>query len=144
MLGKHKKFSKSLHRKNDPRSREIVKEYLNKNGIQVEDNPNKFGVDLISEDGTLQVEVEHRNIWQSEDFPYEEINVPERKAKFFVQQSVSYVILSKDYSHIGLIDGKEIMKHIIDDNLKMVSNKYIKQGEYFYKIPKSAFKWDQV
>lgn len=144
MIGVRKPFSKSLHRSNDPQSRRIVKEYLKRNGIEVEDNPNQFGVDLISKDGTLQVEVEHRLVWDSEEFPFEEINVPERKAKFFVQESVSYVILSRDFSHIGLISGREIAKYIVDENLRMNPNKFVKQDEYFYKVPKSAFKWAKV
>lgn len=144
MIGVSKPFSKSLHRSNDPQSRRVVKEYLKRNGIEVEDNPNKFGVDLISKDGTLQIEVEHRLVWDSEEFPFAEINVPERKAKFFVTESVSYAILSKDYSHVGMISGKEMLRHIVDENLRESSNKYVREGEYFYKVPKSAFKWAKV
>lgn len=144
MIGEYKKFNKSLFQQNDPKSRRVVKEYFAKQGIVLKDNDNKFGVDLVSEDQTLQVEVEHRLIWETDEFPYEEINVPERKAKFFVDNSVSYVILSKDYSRAGMIDGKELRKHIVDDNLRESSNKYVKVGEYFYKVPKQAFKWTKL
>jgi hypothetical protein len=108
------------------------------------DNPNKYGVDLISKDATLQVEVEHRVIWKHEEFPFEDVNVPERKMKFFTENHICYAILSSDYSHIGLIDGKTLRKHLVEDNLKESSNKYMKEGEYFYKVPKSEFKWDKV
>ena len=144
MFGERKPFSKSLHQKNDPQSRRIVKEYFLRHNMPLNDNPNKYGVDLISEDQSLQVEVEHRLVWKDEEFPFDEINVPERKAKFFVENHISYVILSCDYSHIGLIDGKTIQKYMTNDNLKESSNKYVRQGEYFYKVPKSAFRWDKI
>ena len=144
MIGEHKKFSPKLFRQNDPTSRKVVKEYLAKQGIVVNDNTNRYGVDLISEDGALQVEVEHRLVWDDDDFPFSEINVPERKAKFFVENSIAYFILSRDYSHIGMIDGKILRQYIVDYNLKESSNKYVREGEYFYKVPKDAFKWDKI
>ena len=144
MYGTRKPFSKSLHQKNDPQSRKIVKEYLAKQGIIVQDNPDKYGVDLISEDQSLQVEVEHRLSWTNEEFNFDTVNLPERKAKFFVANHIAYFILSCDYSRIGMIDGKTLRNYIVDENLKESSNKYVRQGEYFYKIPSDAFKWDKL
>jgi hypothetical protein len=141
MIGIKKSFSKKLHRQNDPASRRIVKEYFSKQGIIIEDNPDKFGVDLLSKDGTLKIEVEHRLVWIDDDFPFAEVNVPERKAKFFVENSVAYVILSRDYSRLGMIDGKTLRQYIVDFNLKESPNKYVKENEYFYKIPRNIFKW---
>lgn len=144
MIGVSKKFSQSLHRSNDPKSRRVVKEYLAKQGIAVDDNPNKFGVDLISKDGTLQIEVEHRLVWADEEFPFEEINVPERKAKFFKENYIGYAILSRDYTHVGMIDGKTLRSFLVDENLKESPNKFVRENEYFYKVPKSAFRWMKV
>jgi len=144
MIGNSKRFDKTLHQNNDPKSRQVVKEYFSTHGILIKDNPDKYGVDLISDDGTLQVEVEHRLVWVNDDFPYETVNLPERKAKYFVANSVAYVILSKDYSRMGIIDGKTIMKYIVDENLKESSNKFVRKNEYFYKIPSTSFKWVNV
>jgi len=144
MKGEYKQFSKSLHQRNDPKSRKVVKEYFAKNKMPLDDNPNKFGVDLISEDGTLKVEVEHRLVWDSDEFPFAEVNVPERKAKFFVENSVCYVILSRDFTRIGMISGKELRKHLTEDTLKESPNKFVKSGELFFKVPRTAFKWDKV
>ena len=83
-------------------------------------------------------------VWVNDDFPYETVNLPERKAKYFVANSVAYVILSKDYSRMGIIDGKTIMKYIVDENLKESSNKFVRKNEYFYKIPSTSFKWVNV
>ena len=110
----------------------------------VTDNPNQYGVDLISEDGTLQVEVEHRPPWSDEEFPFSEVNVPERKAKFLKEGKVQYVILSRDYSHLGIISGDAVKPFIVDENLALNKNKYVRNDEYFFKVPTSAFKWVKV
>ena len=141
MIGVSKRFNKSLHQGNDPKSRKIVREYLERNGVIVKDHPNKYGIDLISDDGTLQLELEHRNSWTEEEFNYDTINVPERKAKFLKDGIVHYVILSRDYSAIGIILGEVIKPYIVDDNLVMNSNKYVRENEFFYKIPKEKFIW---
>lgn len=144
MIGKYKKFDKELFESHDPRCRKVVKDYLAKNNIFVDDNPNKYGVDLLSEDESVQIEIEHRISWTKDEFPYNEINVPERKAKFFSDGKVSYVIISNDYSHMGIITGNKIKKYINKQNLKESSNRFIRSGELFYKIPKADFKWIKI
>lgn len=144
MIGTHKKFSQSLFNRNDPKSRTVVKEYFNKQGIPLNDNDNKYGVDLISEDGTLHIEIEHRLVWTNDEFPYKEVNVPERKAKFFVENHIGYVILSADYSHMGVIDGKTLRLYMVAENLKESPNRFVKENEFFYKVPVDAFKWTKI
>lgn len=144
MHGVSKRFSQSLHQGNDPKSRKVVQDFLAKFGIPVKDNPNKYGVDLISEDGSLQVEVEHRLPWVDEDFPFSEVNVPERKAKFLREGNCQYIILSRNYSRIGIIRGQDIKPFIVDDNLALNPNKYVRNDEYFYKVPVGSFKWITV
>lgn len=144
MYGVHKKFSKTLHGNNDPRSRQVVKDYLAQYGLIVKDNPDKYGVDLISDDQLLRIEVEHRLPWVDEEFPYGEINVPERKAKFLKDGDVQYIILSRAYDRLGIIMGKVIKAFIVDNNLVVNPNKFVKNDEYFFKIPKEAFRWVKI
>jgi hypothetical protein len=144
MKGEYKEFSKSLFQRNDPKSRQVVMEYFKRQKVALEPNQNKFGVDLIAKDGSMSVEVEHRNSWQSVEFPFDTVNVPERKAKYFVENNVHYAILSKDYTQIGLIDGKTLRKYIVDETLTECANKFVKQGEMFFKVPKNAFTWTQT
>ena len=144
MLGKHKPFSAALHKRNDPKFRKVVKEYLKKNDVIVDDNPDKYGVDLISEDGKVKIEVEHRLSWQGAEFPFPDINVPERKGKFFTDKDVSYAILNKEYTHMGVISNKKLRKYLTTDNLKENPNKYVTSGELFYKVPKKAFSWKKL
>ena len=141
MKGKYKKFSKKLFDNNDPKSRVLVKEFFAKHGIILQDNNDQYGVDLVSPDGSVKIEIERRTIWKQKDFPFNEINLPERKAKFFTDKNVAYVIVSEDYSRIGFIKGERIKEYITENNLKENPNKYVSEGELFYKIPKDRFKW---
>ena len=141
MIGINKPFSKSLHSKNDPKSRKITKEFFAKRGVTLVDHPNKFDIDLMTEDGGLRVEVEHRLVWTEPEFPFSEVNVPQRKAKFFREGKTDYVILSERYTHIGFISADSIKNYMEDKHLKESPNKYVEKDEYFYKIPKDKFEW---
>lgn len=144
MIGKYKKFDKELFEQNDLKSRLVVKKFFLSKNIVIDDNPNKYDVDLVSEDGKVQIEIERRPAWTKQEFPYSEINIPERKAKFFKNDNVSYVIVSNDYSRLGIIQGKKLINYINKDNLKESSNKFVNLGEMFYKIPKEEFKWFKI
>jgi hypothetical protein len=140
--GKHKTFDKKLHAAHDPQSREIIKKYYkDKWGIILIDGKTRYSVDLMSEDESMQLELEHRTNWKEPIFKFPDINVPQRKFKFFKDGTVDYVILSEDYSHIGIIKGKDIKKYMVDDCLKECRNKHFFTGELFYKIPKDSFTW---
>lgn len=144
MIGKSKPFSKNLHAKHDPKSRKLVKAFFADRGVTLVDHPNKYDIDLITEDGQLKVEVEHRLNWDSPDFPYFEVNVPERKAKFFEGGKAHYVILSKDYSHLGFISADKLKEYIKPEFLKESPNRFVEEAEYFYKVPKTKFEWYQI
>ena len=143
MYGVRKRFSQSLNDMHDPKSRQVVKEYLAKQGIIVKDNPNKRGVDLLSEDGTVQIELEHRPPWIDEEFPYAEVNILSRK-QYLGEGKIDYIILSRNFKRIGIISGEAIKPYIIDSNLHHHRNKHVFEGEYVYKVPVEKFKWVTV
>jgi hypothetical protein len=144
MKGVYKKFDAVLFKQNDPKSRAIVKNFFKKYGIILIDNKDPYGVDLISENGIMRIEVERRLNWNCDDFPFDSINLPERKTKFFIDGKASYIIVSKDYSHIGIINKKDISEYINERNLKENKNRFITNKELFYKIPKSKFSWIKI
>ena len=143
MESETKPFEKSLFDENDPKSREAVKVYFASRGLTLLDNEDKYGVDLISEDGQLKVEVERRPVWDKDEFPFKDVNVPSRKAKFF-NAGASYVIVSSDFTRIGVINNKAILKFIGTETLKESSNRYVASGELFYKVPKEQFIWKKI
>jgi hypothetical protein len=139
--GSYKKFDQKLFNENDPKSRDVVISFFKKYNIFLKDNEDKYGVDLVSEDGSMCFELERRLVWNKVEFPFSDINLPERKAKFFLENNVSYIIISRDYSHIGVIMGNDIKQYLNNNNLKESANKFVSKGELFYKLPKSKFKW---
>lgn len=144
MIGVHKHFSTTLHRSNDPQSRKVVIAFFKKKGIPLEENPDKYGIDLISPDGSLQIEIEHRLSWDAPEFPFPDINIPERKAKFFESGNAQYVILSKDFKYMGVLRGQDMLEYIHNSNLHENKNKFVKNGELFFKVPVNKFKWVKV
>ena len=144
MKGAYKQFDKNLFNQNDPKSRSLIIIFFKRYGINLKDNEDQYGVDLISENGSMKIEIEHRINWNSSDFPFNEINLPERKAKFFINGDTSYIIISKDYSHIGIMSKKDISHYINDQNLKENKNKFVDKKELFYKLPKTKFKWRKL
>jgi hypothetical protein len=143
-MSNSKPFDQSLHDECDPKAREVVKRYYKSMGITMLDNEDKYGVDLISEDGSRQAEVERRLVWRSGDFPFADINMPERKAKFFLNSNASYVVVSEDFTRVGGISNENLRKFIKEDNLKANPNKYVGSGEMFYKLPRHLFTWITV
>lgn len=144
MIGRYKKFDKDLFEQNDLKSRQVVKKFFLSKNIVVNDNPNKYGVDLISDDGNVQIEIERRPAWTTNNFPYPRVNIPERKTKFFKTDKVSYVVVSNDFSRIGVLPGKKLINFIKKDYLEESSNRLISSGEMFYKIPREEFKWFKI
>lgn len=143
MESEKKPFEQSLFDENDPKSREAVITYFASRGIFLFDNPDRYGVDLKNKDGSLSVEVERRPVWDKDEFPFKEVNVPSRKAKFF-NAGAAYVIVSNDFSRIGVIRNSLILKYLNSDTLKESANRYVGSGELFYKIPKSEFTWTKI
>jgi hypothetical protein len=144
MKGTHKPFSSTLHSKHDPKSRRLVKDFFAEKGLILIDHNNKFDIDLVSVDGKIRVEVEHRESWESKIFPFTEVNVPERKCKFFEEGNTHYCILSKNYTQLGFIHAKVIRRYMKPKYLKENPNKFIKKNEYFYKIPRNKFEFYEI
>jgi len=141
MIGVRKPFSKNLHAKNDPKTRTLVKKFFADRGITLVDHPNEFDIDLVSEDGQIRIEVEHRFNWSEVDFPFNTVNILERKAKFFREGNTHYCILSANYKRLGFISANKIQQFIKPEFLVESPNKYVKKGEYVFKVPIGQFEF---
>jgi hypothetical protein len=82
-------------------------------------------------------------VWDRDEFPFKEVNVPNRKAKFFIA-GAAYVIVSNDLSRIGVIRNSAIVKFLTEETLKESGNRYVGSGELFYKVPKTEFTWTKI
>lgn len=135
-----KPFDPEAFLANDPPAREAVKACFNGFGVELLDNPDKYGVDLVSQDGQIKVEVERRPAWPGGRFPYETVHIPARKIRILGDGTAAYAIVSADLASIGTIGGFQLFEYLMIDP-KESFNKCVGEGELFYDIPVSAFEW---
>lgn len=138
---KNKKFDQSLHDQYDASGREVVKSFFHsKLNIIAKDNPNLYGVDLLLYKNKTLVgyaEVEVRNNWKTDNFPYDTLNVPYRKKKLLENELPTF------FFSINSIKTRMFCckaENIIECEIKENPNKYVKSDEYFYKVPVSILK----
>ena len=142
MENRSKVFDQQLHDENDSPAREVVKRLYSYIGYQLIDNPNKYGVDLIDNESGLCVEVERRLVWEDGQFPFDTVNFLSRKKKFFEDNKYyfsDYAIVSKSMTRVGIIDKDSLMHFVNTTKVEENPNRYVNEGELFYKIPRSAF-----
>jgi len=103
--------------------------------MEARDNPNRYGVDLhLYKDDLLvgYAEVEVRLSWKTVEFPYEDLNVPARKKKLLTQELPTYFFsVNKDGTALFHCEAAAVL----DSEIKESRNKYVYQGELFYKVP---------
>lgn len=133
MVGTYKKFDNSLFNENDNICRDKILLHLSNLGIKATTNPDVYGPDLISCYG--YIEVERKHIWDKDKFPFDSIQIPERKGKWS-DKKIEFWVLNKDLTKACIIDGKLLTQ----DRLVKVDNKF-KTGEYFYSIEISLCKF---
>ena len=138
---KTKRFDKTLHDQYDNAGREVVKNYFSsKLNITAKDNPDLYGVDLLLyRDNELigYAEVEVRNNWKTNAFPYDTLNVPYRKKKL-LDNDLPTFFFSVNSIKTRMFCCKA--ENVLGCEVKENPNKYVKSDEYFYKVPVSILK----
>jgi len=130
-----KPFEQELHDLYDTPAKEAVAAFVERKcGVMVQANPDQYGVDLLVLKrgkliGTIEVEVR-----QWHPCPYPTIHVPERKRKFFSENSLFFA-LTKEMTHAYWIQMKDIEQYPV----KEISNYKIPRGELFFDIPTDQF-----
>lgn len=130
----NKRFDKELFDKYDQMGRDIVKSFVGQWGMLAEDNPDRYGVDLLLyAEGKLVAcaEVEVRNSWKTVEFPYEDLNVPHRKKKL-LENEVDTFFFSINSEGTALFFCKA--EDVLSSEVKESRNKYVYKGEHFYKV----------
>jgi len=133
-MGVRKPFDKDLYEKYDEAAKEAAKDALRKKGYVVFDNPDKYAQDLIAEkDGKqflVETEVKILRNWDGMNFPYDTVQLPERKKKFFKKRTL-FFIWNKELSHAVTFWSDDVK----DIEPVEVPNKYRYKGELFFQIP---------
>jgi hypothetical protein len=138
---KTKRFDQSLHDQYDNAGREVVKTYFhNRLDIDAKDNPNEYGVDLLLYRNDKLIgyaEVEVRNNWKTDAFPYDTLNVPYRKKKLLDNDLPTFFFsVNNIRTRMFCCKAEDVLNCEIKEN----PNKYVKSDEYFYKVPVSILK----
>ena len=129
-----KQFSQDLHDQYDSFGRDRVVQYYAKHGVELQENPDKYGVDLIAyDDGDKigYVEVEVRESWKENIFPYDSLHVPERKKKLLTNDLHTVLVSVNCYGTRAFICD---YRTVLASPLLESPNKYIAKGERFYKV----------
>lgn len=101
----------------------------------IQENDDKYGVDLLHSKGSLEVEV--KLSWKGGRFPFAEINVPYRKLKYFGTPGCEFLMLAANRKDFLVISGASIMQCAVEEQ----SNKYVASGEQFFKVPVTLAKF---
>lgn len=130
MSGVRKRFDKELYRIYDELAKDATRLYNQKLGKTVSDNTNRYKQDLVCDDHLLECEV--KIVWDSDEFPYDTVQLPQRKAKFF-DALTQFYIWNKSLTRAATFWSEDIK----DLEPVEVPNKYVYSGEYFFQIPLS-------
>ena len=132
MSGVRKRFSESLYNTYDRLAREATTDYLTSKGFSVMPNPDDYAQDLIASSKGRQwlVECEVKAVWKYGSFPFDTVQLPERKKKFF-NKLTSFFIWNESLSKAAMFWSKDVQDLVPVE----VPNKHISGGEYFYQIP---------
>lgn len=143
-----KKFDKELF-KNDTISREIVKKWFLRQGMEAFDGKDKYGIDLyVPKLKTPYVELERRLKWgDTSKFPIfqgwpETVHIPERKIRLIekYQQDFWYIIVNEPGTYLGILSPSLVKKYMTKEYLVNCKNKFIRSGnEGFYDVPLNEF-----
>lgn len=132
-MAERKRFDRELYQKYDQLAKDKTALYLQSQGYEVRDHENRYKQDLLFTDsfGTeLAAECEVKLVWNSMPFPYDTVQLPERKSKFFDRDTL-FFIWNKPLTH-----AITFWSHQVEPLTPVeVPNKYMYKGEYFYQIP---------
>jgi hypothetical protein len=134
-LAMSKPFSQSLYDSNDAAAKEKLINALLKRGIIAQENPDPYGVDLISMTHPNSYEVEVKHNWTGITFPFQTIHIAARKLKFALV-NVRFVILNKPLTHGVVIKGE-----VVQESAIIKKDTSLTEGEDFISVPiqKAAF-----
>lgn len=93
------------------------------------ENEDTYGVDLVSDE--FGVECERKLAWKGGPFPFDTIQIPYRKVKYF-NQGTQYLLLAANNQDFLTVSGEDILTH---SEVVEVPNKYVKSGEKFFRLP---------
>jgi len=125
-----KGFDRALFEKYDKAAKEATIAFLGSGAREYTEN--RYAQDIIYQgyERELFAECEVKRVWKGWDFPYDSVQLPERKKKFFDKPTL-FFIWNEDCTRAATF-----WSHMIEDLEPVeVPNRYIRKGEYFFQVP---------
>lgn len=138
-----KRFDKELYDESDTAARSVGKKYWRSFGYEVTDNPDRYGADLLVNTGWEEFysEVEIKRVWSGSSFPYDTLQIPQRKQKFTeLDKPCVFMVFNKEQTH-GFVCSSDQLKQ---SPVVEVPNKYVYKGEMFFQVPVSKLLFVEV
>ena len=139
MNSHNKAFDEELHSKYDMLGKWWAYKLFKRYGLRLLENIDKYAVDMIAYKDDIKVgyvEVEVREAWVGE-FKWDSLNIPARKKKLLTNDfPTRLVAFNKNGSHCFICHDVEILNSPLEE----VKNKYIPEGEMFFKVPLDKIK----
>lgn len=123
-----KRFDRNLYKLYDELAKDATKLYNEGLGQTLTDNPDRYRQDLVADSHLVECEV--KLVWDTDEFPYDTVQLPQRKAKFF-DKLTKFYIWNKSLTRAATFWSDDIK----DLEPVEVPNKYVYKGEYFFQIP---------
>lgn len=129
-----KPFNPILFKENDKLARAAGKRYWKSLGYGVDDNPDRYGPDLIVDTGseTFYCEVEIKRVWSGDEFKYDTLQIPERKKKFIgLDKNCTFMVFNNEQTHAFSCADTVLQASPVVE----VPNRYVYKGEMFFQVP---------
>jgi hypothetical protein len=140
MQGKRKEFSQELYDANDLSARLRVIDFFSpmmaRLGFDIDNSEDQYApdIEIRGNDGAIvaHIEVEVKHAWDYGVFPFDTIQLPERRKKS-ADIGCRFAMLNRHHTRMAYI-----LPHVLlQSPLVEVANKYVKSGEMFYQVPTS-------
>ena len=141
--GRRKSFNRQLFEQHDRPARFVVRNYFQQSGVLLIDNPDLYGIDLISPDNQYRVEVEHNLRWLGGPYPYSTFHLLGRKEDT-LKKATHYVIVSEEYSNLAIVQQPILQQYLQPEYLQEVSNTMLGEGEYMFRIPTAVVEFVEL
>ena len=129
----NKSFDEKLHSKYDMLGKWWAYRLFKRYGLRLSENIDKYAVDMIAYKDGVQVgyvEVEVREAWVG-NFKWDSLNIPARKQKLLTNNlPTRLVAFNKNGTLCFICHDVDILKSPLEE----VRNKYIPEGEMFFKV----------
>lgn len=130
MKPESKPFSRRLYDADDSAKQQFV-DWLRSQGHRAEINPDKYGIDILTDWGLPDtgVEVEVKHNWKGGTFPFKTVHFASRKFKFLKSHELVYfAMFNHERTHVLIVPADAFQKMV-------TKNTIYTQGESFFEIP---------